>query len=114
MTRVKQCFVETISLIKKMFSFLIKEAFRHRFKVSCPKHLLRVRDLCFLPHLLDEGVSWQDLTLQQIAHALGVASNDFEVVLSQPTLLRPEKGTHPLGAKLPNIGLRTMVLYLRG
>ena len=28
--------VETISLIKKMFSFLIKEAYRHRFQISCP------------------------------------------------------------------------------
>ena len=83
-----------------MFSFLIKEAFRHKFKVSCPKHLLRVRDLCFLPHLLDVRASWQDLTLQQIAHALGIAPNDFEVVLSQPTMLRPEEGTHPLGARL--------------
>ena len=100
MTRVKQCSVETISLIKKMFSFLIKEAFRHKFKVSCPKHLLRVRDLCFLPHLLGVRASWQDLTLLQISHALGVAPNDFEVVLSQPTMLRPEEGTHPLGAKL--------------
>ena len=100
MTRIKQCSVETISLIKKIFSFLIKEAFRHRFQISCPKHLFRVRDLSFLPHLLDERVSWQDLTLQQIAHSLGVAPNDFEVVLSQPTILRPEEGTHPLGAKL--------------
>ena len=42
MTRIKQCSVETISLIKKMFSFLIKEAYRHRFQISCPKYLLRV------------------------------------------------------------------------
>ena len=100
MTRVKQCSVETISLIKKMFSFLIKEAFQHKFKFSCPKHLLRVRDLCFLPHLLDVRASWHDLTLQQISHALGVAHNDFEIVLGQPTMLRPEEGTHPLGARL--------------
>ena len=90
MTRIKQCSVETISLIKKMFSFLIKEAFRHRFQISCPKHLLRVRDLSFLPHLLNEEVSWHDLTLQQIAHSLGVALNDFEGVICQPTLLCPE------------------------
>ena len=100
MTRVKHCSVETISLIKKMFSFLIKEAFQHKFKFSCPKHLLRVRDLCFLPHLLDVRASWHDLTLQQISHALGVAHNDFEIVLGQPTMLRPEEGTHPLGARL--------------
>ena len=100
MTRVKQCSVETISSIKKMFSFLIKEAFQHRFEFSCPKHLLRVRDLCFLPHLLDVRMSWHDLTLQQLSHALGVTCNDFELVLIQPTLLRPDEGTHPLGAKL--------------
>ena len=100
MTRIKQCSVETISLIKKMFSFLIKEAYRHRFQISCPKYLLRVRDLSFLPHLLNEEVSWHDLTLQRIAHSLGVALNDFEGVLCQPTLLRPEEGTHPLGEKL--------------
>ena len=100
MTRIKLCSVETISLIKKMFSFLIKEAYRHRFQISCPKYLLRVRDLSFLPHLLNEAVSWHDLTLQRIAHSLGVAPNDFEGVLYQPTLLRPEEGTHPLGEKL--------------
>ena len=97
MTRVKQCSVETVSLIKKMFSFLIKEAFQHRFKFGCPKHLLRVRDLCFLPHLLHVRTSWQDLTLQQLSR---VTLNDFELALLQPTLLRPEEGTHPLGAKL--------------
>ena len=94
MTRIKQCSVETISLIKKMFSFLIKEAYRHRFQISCPKYLLRVRDLSFLPHLLNEEVSWHDLTLQRIAHSLGVALNDFEGVLCQPALLRPEEGNY--------------------
>ena len=84
---------------KRCFPFSSKKHF-DRFQISCPKHLLRVRDLSFLPHLLDEEVSWHDLTLQQIAYSLGVAPNHFEVVICQPTLLCPEEGTHPLGAKL--------------
>ena len=100
MTRLKLCSSETISLIKKMFSFLIKEAFRHKFKSRCPNHLIRVRDMCFLPHLLEVQTCWQDLTLQQISSALEIAPNDFELALTQPAMLIPERGTHPLGAKL--------------
>ncbi len=74
MTRIKQFSVETISSIKKMFSFLIKDVFWYRFKFSCPKHLLRVRDLCFLPHLLDVRTSWHDITLQKIIQCIGSVS----------------------------------------
>ena len=100
MTRIKQCSIETISSIKKVFTFLIKDAFFHRFKHSCPKHLLRVRDLSFLPHLLNLRVSWHDISLLQLSNALDVALNDLELALMRPTWLRPEEGTHPLGARL--------------
>ena len=100
MTRIKHCSVETISSIKKMFSFLIKDAFWYQFEFHCPKHLLRVRDLCFLPHLLDVRTSWQEITLQQLSDALEVSPNDLEIALMQPTWLRPEEGTHPIGTKL--------------
>ena len=40
------------------------------------------------------------LPFRESAHSLGVALNDLEGVLCQPTLLRPEEGTHPLGEKL--------------
>ena len=100
MTRIKQCSIETISSIKKVFTFLIKDAFFHRFEHSCPKHLLRVRDLSFLPHLLNLRVSWHEISLLQLSNALDVSLNDLELALMQPTWLRPEEGTHPLGARL--------------
>ena len=45
MTRLRQCSTEVIGRIKKMFTCLIKEAFRYRFEFQCPKYLCRARDL---------------------------------------------------------------------
>ena len=39
MTRLRQCSTEVIGRIKKMFTCLIKEAFRYRFEFQCPKFI---------------------------------------------------------------------------
>ena len=96
MTRIRQCSIETVSSIKKVFLFLIKDAFDYRFKYSCPKHLLRR----FLPHLLGLRAAWHDVSLLNLADAFGIPLNDLDLVLMQPLLLRPDEGTHPLGARL--------------
>ncbi len=82
-----------------MFSFLIKDAFWYQFEFHCPKHLLRVRDLCFLPHLLEVRTSWQEITLQQLSDALEVSPNDLEIALTQPT----KKALIQLGLSSSNI-----------
>ncbi len=105
MTRLKNCSVDIISSIKKMFSFLIKDAFWYQFEFHCPKHLLCIRDLSFLPHLLQRSTSWHDVTLHQLSDALEVLPNDLDTALMQPRWLRPEEGTHPLGARLLNYRL---------
>ena len=96
MTRLRQCSTEVIGRIKKMFTCLIKEAFRYRFEFQCPKYLCRVRDLSFLPHLLQCQMSWHEVTLTQLALALDIPPNDLDLALMQPSLLQPEDGTHPV------------------
>ena len=100
MTRLRQCSSEVIGLIKKMFTCLIKEAFRYRFKFQCPKYLCRVRDLSFLPHLLRCQMSWHEVTLTQLTLALDIPPNDLDLALMQPGRLQPEEGTHPVGSRL--------------
>ena len=100
MTRLRQCSSEVIGLIKKMFTCLIKEAFRYRFKFQCPKYLCRVRDLSFLPHLLQCQMSWHEVTLTQLTLALDIPPNDLDLALMQPSRLQPEEGTHPVGNRL--------------
>ncbi len=100
MTRIRQSCVETISLIKKVLVYLIKDAFLNRFKFCCPKHVARVRDLCFLPHLLGVRVNWQDVCLSDLAFALGVNFNDLDLVLMRPQLLHRDNAPHPLRKKL--------------
>ena len=100
MTRLKQCSTEVIGLIKKMFTCLIKDAFRYRFKFQCPKYLCRVRDLSFLPHLLQRQMSWHEVTLTQLTLALEIPPNDLDLALMQPGRLQPEEGTHPVGSRL--------------
>ena len=100
MTRLRQCSTEVIGRIKKMFTCLIKEAFRYRFEFQCPKYLCRVRDLSFLPHLLQCQMSWHEVTLTQLALALDIPPNDLDLALMQPSLLQPEDGTHPVGNRL--------------
>ena len=105
MTRLRQCSTEVIGRIKKMFTCLIKEAFRYRFKFQCPKYLCRVRDLTFLPHLLQYQMSWHEVTLTQLSHELNISPNDLDLALTQPGLLQPEEGTHPVGDRLLNYRL---------
>ena len=100
MTRLRQCSTEVIGRIKKMFTCLIKEAFRYRFEFQCPKYLCRVRDLSFLPHLLQCQTSWHEVTLTQLALELNILNNDLDLALMQPGLLQPEEGTHPVGDRL--------------
>ena len=100
MTRLRQCSTEVIGRIKKMFTCLIKEAFRYRFEFQCPKYLCRVRDLSFLPHLLQCQMSWHEVTLTQLALALDIPPNDLDLALMQPSLLQPDDGTHPVGNRL--------------
>ena len=100
MTRLRQCSTEVIGRIKKMFTCLIKEAFRYRFEFQCPKYLCRVRDLSFLPHLLQCQTSWHEVTLTQLALELDILPNDLDLALMQPGLLQPEEGTHPVGNRL--------------
>ena len=100
MTRLRQCSTEVIGRIKKMFTCLIKEAFRYRFEFQCPKYLCRVRDLSFLPHLLQCQTSWHEVTLTQLALELDISPNDLDLALMQPSLLQPEDGTHPVGNRL--------------
>ena len=100
MTRLRQCSTEVIGLIKKMFTCLIKDAFRYRFKFQCPKYLCRVRDLSFLPHLLQCQMSWHEVTLTQLTLALEIPPNDLDLALMQPGRLQPEEGTHPVGSRL--------------
>ena len=88
MTRLRQCSTEVIGSIKKMFTCLIKDAFKYRFKFQCPKYLCRVRDLSFLPHLLQCQMSWHEVTLSQLTFALEIPPNDLDMVLMQPSGLR--------------------------
>ena len=84
MTRIRQCSIETVSSIKRAFLFLIKDAFFDRFNFCCPKHLLRIRNLRFLPHLLGLRTVWHDVTLLSLANAFGIPPNDLDMVLMQP------------------------------
>ena len=99
MTRIRQCYIETVSSIKRVCLFLIKDAFFDRFEFHCPRHLLRIRDLRFLPHLLGLRTVWHDVTLLSLANAFGIPPNDLNMALMQPWLLRPDEGAHPLGAR---------------
>ena len=114
MTRLRQCSTEVIGRIKKMFTCLIKEAFRYRFKFQCPKYLCRVRDLTFLPHLLQYQMSWHEVTLTQLSHELNISPNDLDLALTQPGLLQPEEGTHPVGERSSITDLTTMGHCLHG
>ena len=95
MTRIRHCSVETISLMKKVLVYLIKDAFLSRFN-----HVARIRDLCLLPRLLGVRVNWQDVRLSELALALGVNFNDLDLVLMRPQLLHRDNVPHPPGKKL--------------
>ena len=59
-----------------------------------------MRDLSFLPHLLQCQMSWHEVTLTQLTLALDIPPNDLDLALMQPSRLQPENGTHPVGSRL--------------
>lgn len=87
METLRHCLTLTISLFKKLFACTIKDSFFRKFSFKCPPHLSKVRDLSFLPHLLNQDAHWKDISIDIIAQKLAIQSNDLEGLLQNPSLL---------------------------
>ena len=87
MSTLRHCSDATINLYKKLFAYTIKDSFYRKFSFKCPLHLSRVRNLTFLPHLLNQNKHWKDVAIDCIAQKFYCQINDFAVLVQNPSLL---------------------------
>ena len=87
MNTLRYCPADTINLFKKLFAYTIKDSFYRKFSFKCPPHLSRVRNLTFLPHLLNQNAHWKDITIDSIAQEFLLQTNDLDGILQNPSLL---------------------------
>ncbi len=80
----------TICSIRKLFSHLIKATFYQTYKTLCLLHLSNVRDLAFLPKLMDIELQWKEIELHSVRELLQLSSDRFQVLCCNPQLIRDE------------------------
>ena len=100
MSTLRHCSDTAINLYKKFFAYTIKDSFYRKFSFKCPQHLSRVRNLAFLPHLLQQSGHWKDITIDSIALKFPNQINDFENLVHNPSLLFRNSAASSLGDSL--------------
>ena len=88
MTRLGNLGDDTIYSIRKLFSHLIKATFHLTYKTPCPRHLSNVRDLSFLPKLIDTELQWKEIQLNPLTERLQLTHTRFRTLMNNPQLLR--------------------------
>ena len=58
--------------IKRFFQLLLKDAFTSRFGYSGPRHTILIRDLAFLPHVIQTDLPWRRIRLELVRSFLDI------------------------------------------
>ena len=87
MTSLGNCDANACRSIKLLFKLLLKDAFTTRSNFSAPRHSIQVRDLAFIPHLLNIAVHWRRIPLQMVCQSLQLAEVVWNRCLSSPYFL---------------------------
>ena len=66
------CDVGVSRSIKKVFQLLLKDAFATRFGYSGPRHTIFIRDLAFLPHVIQTDLPWRRIRLELVRTFLDI------------------------------------------
>ena len=59
-------------LSKRVFQLLLEDAFATRFGYSGPRHTLFIRDLAFLPHVIQTDLPWRRIRLELVRSFLDI------------------------------------------
>ena len=72
MSTLGSCDVGVSRSIKKVFQLLLKDAFATRFGYSGPRHTILIRDLAFIPHVIQTDLPWRRIRLELVRTYLDI------------------------------------------
>ena len=89
MSTLGSCDAGVSRSIRKVFQLLLKDAFaaRFRFGYNGPRHRTSIRDLAFIPHVLQTDLPWRRIRLDFVRIALNIDIHRWERCLVAPHLL---------------------------
>ena len=70
--------------IKRVFQLLLKDAFTSRFGYNGPRHTLLIRDLAFLPHVIQTDLPWRRIRLELVRSFLNIDFRRWGHCLAAP------------------------------
>ena len=87
MSTLGSCNVEGSRSIRKVFQLLLKDAFATRFGYSGPRHTILIRDLAFVPHVIQTDLPWRRIHLELVRTHLDIDIRKWEHCLVAPPSL---------------------------
>ena len=68
--------------IRKVFQLLLKDAFATRFGYNGPHHTIFIRDLAFVPHVIQTDLPWHRIRLEIVRISLNIDIHWWERFLA--------------------------------
>ena len=87
MVSLGQCSACTTYSLKKTFSLLIKASFYHQYQYPCPVHLHKIKDLSFVPKLLNCGMQWKEVDIRSLMVLLRLDEDQLDQVIKNPQVI---------------------------
>ena len=87
MVTLGNCDIGTCRSIKVLFKLLLQDAFINHFGFSMPSSLMQIRDLAFVPHLLNLAIPWRRVPLDTLRTSLQLNSVQWDACLCSPVTL---------------------------
>lgn len=84
MVTLGNCAIGTCRSIKVLFKLLLQDAFINRFGFSMPSSLMHIRDLAFVPHLLNLAIPWRRVPLDTLRSSLQLNRLQWDACLCSP------------------------------
>lgn len=84
MSTLGSCDAGVSRSIRKVFQLLLKDAFAARFGYNGPRHTTSIRDLAFIPHVLQTDLPWRRIRLDFVRIALNIDIHRWERCLVAP------------------------------
>lgn len=101
MRSLGNCEAGTSRSIRQVFQLLLKDAFLTRFGFSGPRHITLIRDLAFLPHILQIAAPWRRIKLSQVQSSLRIDEQIWKGCLESPRSLDRGSQQTPVAKQTP-------------
>ena len=84
MSTLGSCETGVSRSIRKVFQLLLNDAFATRFGYNGPRHTTLIRDLAFVPHVIQTDLPWRRIRLELVCISLNIDIHRWERCLVAP------------------------------